>query len=181
MKRYFSEEEFKTMLAYARCMIGQALGIACQESIEIEETRFLEKRGVFVTLKKEGKLRGCIGYIEPILSLKDVIRTAAVKAAFEDPRFPPLSPDEFEEIKIELSILMPPQILKELYNLEIGVHGLIIEKGQRRGLLLPSVPVEWGWDRQTFLSQVALKAGLGPFDWKTATLYTFTTETASEE
>ena len=131
--------------------------------------------GVFTTLNKVttyGKnLRGCIGFPYPFQPLSQVVVTSAVKAAVEDPRFPPLSITELEEIIIEVSVLTPPEPIRKktvrdyVENIQIGVHGLIVERGARSGLLLPQVPVEWGWDVEEFLTQCSIKALLPPDSW----------------
>lgn len=140
--------------------------------------KFSDKYGAFVTLNKYdvsgNPLRGCIGYIEPTYSLYDVIHKVSISSAVEDPRFPSVSLDEMNNIVIELSILTPPKLLevndpKEyLEKIVIGRDGLIAEKGMRRGLLLPQVPVEHGrnWDVETFLSQTCSKAWLDSNAWR---------------
>jgi len=131
---------------------------------------FDEKRGVFVTINTypTHNLRGCIGIPEPIMPLKNAIKEAALSAT-HDPRFPPLKENELENIVIEITILTKPQLVKVnkpqeyLEKIKIGRDGLIAEQGFYRGLLLPQVPVEQGWDVEEFLSHTCWKAGL-PFD-----------------
>jgi len=128
--------------------------------------KFLPPKGVFVTLKKRGELRGCIGFIEPVAPLSRALIQAAIYAATEDPRFPPVGTAELKALEFEVSVLTP---LKEIANpaqLQVGRHGLVISRGGQRGLLLPQVPVENGWDRETFLREGCLKAGLPPDAWK---------------
>ena len=127
-----------------------------------------ENAGVFVTLTTypEHDLRGCIGYPEPSLPLVEATVKAAVSAAAEDPRFPPLLEGELESTIIEVTVLSPPELIdiespKEyLEKIEIGRDGLIIENGFHRGLLLPQVPVDQGWSVKEFLSHACMKAGL---------------------
>jgi len=134
----------------------------------------LRKRGTFVTLKKKGSLRGCIGFSEPILPLYQSVIQAVIFAAKRDPRFPPVSRSELPDLEIEISVLGPLVPLDTPRNIKIGTHGLIIEKNDARGLLLPQVPVENGWSRSTFLKQVCRKAGLPIDGWESgARLYTF--------
>jgi uncharacterized protein (TIGR00296 family) len=140
--------------------------------------KFEEKYGVFVTLNKYNvagnPLRGCIGYIEPIYSLYDVIHRVSISSATEDPRFPSVSLDEMDNIVIEISILTPPKLIevndpKEyLDKIVIGRDGLIAEKGMRRGLLLPQVPVDHDrkWSVQTYLSHTCVKSWLPEDAWK---------------
>ena len=122
--------------------------------------------GAFVTLKLGGRLRGCIGYIVGQGPLYLTVVRMAQAAAFEDHRFQPLSLDEFSRVDIEISVLSPITPCPDPEAIEIGRHGLIIAKNGRRGLLLPQVPVEWGWDRLTFLDQLCAKAGLKAGEWK---------------
>jgi uncharacterized protein (TIGR00296 family) len=142
------------------------------------KNKFSNDYGVFVTLntfKTSGNpLRGCIGYPEPSFPLYDAIHKASIKSATEDPRFPTVSIEEMNKILIEISILTPPKLIEVqksddyLKKIVIGRDGLIIEKGWRRGLLLPQVPVDHGrnWDVKKFLEHTCLKAGLNADEWK---------------
>lgn len=135
-----------------------------------------EKCGVFVTLNTHSKgaygLRGCIGLPYPTSPLIDAVMEAAESSAFSDPRFPPVQPDEMRGITIEVSVLTPPVLITVDDPLEYPLHvlvgrdGLIVGNGWRRGLLLPQVSVEWGWESREFLSQCCVKAGLSPDAWK---------------
>ena len=133
------------------------------------------KCGVFVTLNKlinhKKDLRGCIGYPEPILPLVEATINSAVSSAVEDPRFPPVTLKELDKIVVEVSVLTPLQLV-EVENpkdypkkIKIGVDGLVVELGWNKGLLLPQVPVEWGWNEEEFLSNCCIKAGLPPDYW----------------
>lgn len=124
-----------------------------------------EKRGVFVTLWFVGELRGCIGLPYPIKPLVEAVQEAAISAAFQDPRFPPLAQEEFSSIEIEISVLTVPRQM-DPSKVKVGVHGLIVKKGNRSGLLLPQVAVDHHMDRETFLSQTCVKAGLPPESWR---------------
>ena len=124
--------------------------------------------GAFVTLKKRGELRGCIGTLECRRPLPEEIARVAVSAAREDPRFEPVRASELLELDVEVSVLGP---LEEIDPLDpdailIGRHGLVVEHGHRRGLLLPQVATEWGWDRETFLAHTCAKAGLPVDCWR---------------
>jgi len=123
---------------------------------------FGEARGLFVTLRIGDALRGCIGTMAPDGDLGRTVPRYARAAAFEDPRFPPLHPDELPMCRIEISVLSPPRPVEDLSEISIGSDGLIIEGEGRRGLLLPQVATEWGFDRERFAAEVALKAGLPP-------------------
>ncbi len=124
-----------------------------------------EKRGVFVTLWLEGELRGCIGLPYPIKTVIEAVQESAVSSALHDPRFVPVRFEELAHIEIEISVLtLPKPILPE--KVVIGVHGLIATLGNRSGLLLPQVAMEYHWDRETFLDQTCLKAGLPKDSWR---------------
>ncbi len=133
---------------------------------------FMQKRGVFVTLNTfpEHELRGCIGYPEPVFPLGEALIRAA-EGACHDPRFPPLHKSELNGIVVETSILTVPELIsieerrKLPEVIRVGTDGLIMERGHYRGLLLPQVPVEWGWDATTFLEQTCIKAGMTPDRW----------------
>lgn len=141
---------------------------------EIRNARLNTPAGAFVTLKKQGRLRGCIGFIEPPGPLCQTVALAAGAAATRDHRFPPVTPEELPSIAIEISVLTPPRRIMDPDLVEVGRHGLIVSQGENRGLLLPQVPVENRWDRRTFLQQACLKAGLPRDAWrKGAELFVF--------
>jgi len=143
------------------------------------------KRGVFVTLKKATNgvenLRGCIGYPEPVFPLVEAIIKSAISAATQDPRFPPISLREINDVVTEISVLTPPMLVRVnnpieyIKKITIGTDGLIVERGMFKGLLLPQVPIEWKWDQEEFLSNCCMKAGLRPDAWllKDTKIYTF--------
>jgi AmmeMemoRadiSam system protein A len=122
--------------------------------------------GAFVTLKVEGRLRGCIGHITACQPLVDAVRDAAVSSAFEDPRFPPLRPEEWPRVRIEISVLSPFQLMTDIRRIIVGVHGIMVQSGQRSGLLLPQVATEQGWGREAFLAHGCRKAGLPADAWR---------------
>jgi len=124
-----------------------------------------EPLGAFVTLKLGGRLRGCIGMIQGAGELYRTVWDMAGSAAFRDPRFPSVSAEEFERLEYEISILSPIEPCPDPNLVEVGRHGLIMMRGGRSGLLLPQVPVEWNWDRETFLAQTCVKAGLERNAW----------------
>ena len=132
----------------------------------IRDKTLLKKRGAFVTLKVKGELRGCIGYPIPSKSLYATIIDAAVSAASSDYRFQPLTTEELQETKIEISVLTPPRPIKDISEIKVGIHGIIISKGHYKGLLLPQVPVEWDWDLEAYLEHGCKKAGLDKNEWK---------------
>ena len=135
-----------------------------------------EPRGVFTTIYLRGQLRGCVGYVFALAPLYRGVAETARAAAFDDSRFMPVSRDEAYELEVALSVLSPLAPIAPA-QVEIGRHGLLVSKVGHRGLLLPQVPVEHGWDRITFLEQTCLKAGLAEDAWKKgATLEGFTAE-----
>lgn len=127
-----------------------------------------EATGAFVTLKHRGELRGCIGTLQCRTTLAEEIVRVAIGAAREDPRFAPVSSAELADLTVEVSVLGPLERIdpNDPAAIDIGRHGLVVEQGYRRGLLLPQVAPEWGWDRETFLSQTCRKAGLPPDAWR---------------
>ncbi|WP_319583132.1 AmmeMemoRadiSam system protein A [uncultured Pseudodesulfovibrio sp.] len=125
-----------------------------------------EHLGAFVTLKIGGNLRGCIGNVLGSGPLYRTVWDMALSAAFRDPRFPPLNETEFKRVEYEISILSPVEPCPDPKLVEVGRHGLIMSRSGRSGLLLPQVPVEWSWDRETFLAQTCNKAGLPRDAWK---------------
>jgi len=147
-----------------------------RKNIHTSENPELQTRsGVFVTLHYRKKLRGCIGILTAPGPLFETIQECAASAATADPRFTPIAPSELEEMAIEISVLSPPELLKDLNQIDVGVHGLIISQHGRRGLLLPQVATEYHWDRETFLAQTCRKAGLPLDAWqKGAEIMVFT-------
>jgi AmmeMemoRadiSam system protein A len=177
-----SLDDQRTLLRVARSAIESALLGKFKPQVEFESEALQKRSGVFVTLKIGSDLRGCIGYVEPIFPLGQATQEVAVKAALEDPRFIPLSLDEFKKTRIEISAMSSVEELTDIANIEIGKHGLVIEAGNRRGLLLPQVAQEYGWDLQQFLKQTSVKAGLPPDAWKRkdAKLFIFSVDNFDE-
>ncbi|MEG6507132.1 AmmeMemoRadiSam system protein A [Nitratidesulfovibrio sp. 1201_IL3209] len=124
--------------------------------------------GAFVTFKKGGHLRGCIGSMVGDGPLYLTVARMARAAAFEDPRFPPVTAVEMSGLELDISVLGPLTRCPDPSLVRVGRHGLLVRQGFRSGVLLPQVPVEWGWDRETFLSQTCRKAGLPPGVWRDA-------------
>jgi len=178
--RYLTDEERDELLRIAR----RAATTWLREGRVPEESPVSEKLkspgAAFVTLTAGGQLRGCIGYTEARAPLYRTVQECAVASATEDPRFLPLTPDEIGTVRIEISVLTPLLPIRP-DEVDVGVHGLMVKRGARRGLLLPQVPAEHGWDRETFLAQVCLKAGLPRDAWRTgAELYSFMAEVFAE-
>lgn len=167
MTDLLDKDEQRFLLGLARQAIAHYLETGKPPKIKKPENRkLLENRGAFVTLKVDGLLRGCIGYPLPVKALHETIMEMAVAAATQDYRFEPLTLEELPRTKIEISVLSLPEPVQDASEIEVGRHGIIITKGFARGLLLPQVPVEYGWDRETFLRHGCLKAGLDEDDWK---------------
>ena len=140
--------------------------------------------GAFVTLKRDGELRGCIGTVQCRDALADEVARVAVSAAREDPRFPPVTPAELPHLHIEISILGPLEQIDpaDPAAIVVGRDGLVVEQGWRRGLLLPQVATEWGWDRETFLAHTCRKAGLPLDAWRRgAVVYRFGAEVFGDD
>ncbi len=125
-----------------------------------------EKRGAFVTLTKQGALRGCIGHIQGTRPLVETIREMARAAAFSDPRFPPVAEAELDQLELEISVLTPLKLVKDIEEIKVGIHGLYIECQGYAGLLLPQVATEYGWGREEFLAHTCMKAGLSTNCWQ---------------
>lgn len=156
------KEFHKEALAAVRTTLEAVLSGGKRPALTFKDPRFAEKCGVFVTLKIDGDLRGCIGLIEGRAPLSQGIQDMAIAAATEDPRFPAVQADELAKIDIEISVLSPLMPVSRLDEIEVGRDGLLLRKYPGSGLLLPQVPTEYGWDRDTFLNHLCLKAGLPP-------------------
>jgi AmmeMemoRadiSam system protein A len=160
----FSIEERRLLVHLAHEAIASAMEHR-EISLTPPSSHLAEPRGAFTTLYLRGQLHGCVGYIFPTTSLYRTIAETARAAAFDDPRFPPLTREELPDLGVSLSILSPLSTISP-EQVEIGRHGLLISQGPRRGLLLPQVPIEHSWDRITFLEQTCRKAGLAPDAWR---------------
>ena len=175
-----NEQEQRLLLQLARQSILTTLQKGRKlPAVESLSPLLREKRGTFVTLWHE-ELRGCIGFPYPIKPLAEAVQEAAVSAALQDPRFPPVRMEELSHLEIEISVLTPPRAIGP-EQVKIGVHGLIVSAGPRSGLLLPQVAIEYGWDVKTFLQQTCVKAGLQPDAWeKKAQVFGFEAQVFSE-
>jgi len=176
------EADRETLLGIAREAISVSLGGQAGPAKAGNE-QVHRHAGAFVTLHTGGELRGCIGHVEADKALADVVASCAVSAAKSDPRFAPIARGELGALDIEISVLGGFERVHSLADIDVGRHGLLIEDGWRRGLLLPQVAPEWGWDAPQFVAQTCRKAGL-PFDaWPSrgATLYRFEAEVFGEQ
>ena len=175
-KSPYTEGEKKELLSLARNAIAEYVKNGKSPETEVRNQKFETDGAVFVTIKENGSLRGCIGHIQAIMPLYQSIIRNAVAACSSDPRFPPMKKEELKDMEIEISILSPFMPLKDLKDIQVGKHGLYIIKDNQTGLLLPQVATEFGWNRDEFLEHVCIKAGLPENAWKDAELYTFTAE-----
>lgn len=176
-KTGLTKEQKELLLKIARDTVYTYVRESRIPSFHIKDKRLLANGATFVTLKdKNGLLRGCIGNIFPVMPLYESMIRNAVSASSSDPRFLPVRPDELDGLEIEVTVLSPLERIKDKRDIEIGRHGLFIVKDSHSGILLPQVPVEFGWDRDRFLKEVSLKAGLPEDAWKEGELYRFTAE-----
>jgi uncharacterized protein len=176
----YSQHERVLLLNLARESICAALEKR-QLDLNPPTEHLAEHRGAFTTLHIGGELRGCVGYVFPQYSIYRTVAETAMAAAFDDPRFAPVSKTEYPQLEYEISVLSPVAPL-DVEDVEVGKHGLVITYGSRRGLLLPQVPVEHGWDREKFLEQTCIKAGIPPDAWEHgAKVEAFTAEIFSDK
>jgi len=151
--------------------------------IEPREERNLNRRnGCFVTIYKDDELRGCIGNFQSELPLFKEVSEMAVASATRDPRFYPMKKEDLDAYRLEISVLTPLHKIEDIAEIEVGTHGIYLEKGYYRGVLLPQVATEYGWDRETFLKQTCIKAGLPTDAWKSedAEIYIFSAQVFGE-
>ena len=160
-----SEADQQFLLHLARRALEESVRHDSLPEVEAPPGPLREKCGAFVTLHKMGRLRGCIGYLESLKPLYQTVCECAMAAALRDPRFDAVTPEELPVLHLEISVLSP---LMEIApdQVAVGRHGLLISRGGQRGVLLPQVPVEWKWDREQFLEETCLKAGLPPDAWR---------------
>jgi AmmeMemoRadiSam system protein A len=173
-----SPDEKKTLRDLAQATIRARVMGEPLPAIPAVTDALRRKAGAFVSLHRRGMLRGCIGYVEAVSPLANAVQDMALSAAFQDPRFEPLTADELQDLDIEISVLTPFEKISDPDRIEVGRHGLMIRKGGASGLLLPQVPVQFDWDRLTFLRQTCQKAGLRPDAWQDpdAQLYIFSAD-----
>jgi hypothetical protein len=177
-----NSNERDELLVIARQTIAQFLETGTVPHFEVSEPNLFQERGCFVTLKNHGELRGCIGHLVPQRPLYLTVQNVAISAAINDPRFSPVTREELKDISIEISVLSPIEPIADVSEIQVGRHGLVIVQRQNQGVLLPQVPTEQDWDRDEFLRQICLKAGLPEDAWQEeAQLYVFTAEVFGEE
>jgi len=177
VKNHLSAAEKSLLLEIAREAILTYVRQGSKPALKASCDNLSAKQGCFVTIKQNGNLRGCLGQFTADKPLCQLIQEMAIAAATRDPRFYPMVNDDLQNFDLEISVLSPLQKIESVEEIEVGTHGLYIEKNFYRGVLLPQVAVEYGWDRNTFLSQTCLKAGLDQDAWKEdADIFIFSAE-----
>jgi len=159
-------KEKQELLSVARKSVETAVRERKSYEPAAGSTALQQDRGAFVTITKNGELRGCIGYVSPMQPLIETVRDVAALAALRDIRFPPVTAAELGELQYEVSVLSPFRRVLDVKEIRVGQHGLLMRNGGYEGVLLPQVPVEQGWNRKTFLEETARKAGLPASAWK---------------
>ncbi|HEY6873271.1 MAG TPA: AmmeMemoRadiSam system protein A [Geobacteraceae bacterium] len=181
MEKRLSSEEKRRLLEIARKAIVSCIEASALPQSEEKQQRLHEKRGCFVCVKIDGKLRGCIGNFTADKPLHLMVQEMAVSAATKDPRFYPMRKEDLGNFNLEISVLTPLRKISAIDEIQVGIHGIYLEKNFSRGVLLPQVATEYGWDRETFLDQTSMKAGLQADAWKEGTdIYIFSADVFSE-
>ncbi len=168
-----SVEQKRALIKLARGSVEAHVLKRPLPSVDLKDPVLAKNGAAFVTIRKKGELRGCIGHIIAIEPLARSVRDNAVAASSDDPRFPPVAPDELKDIDIEISVLTEPEPLPNPMDVRVGTDGLIIQRGFNRGVLLPQVPQEQGWNKEQFLEGICRKAGMERNCWKNANLNRF--------
>ena len=166
MSELLTQAEQKELLTIARETIMAYVTSGKVPAFTVTSPGLIAERGCFVTIKQQGKLRGCIGNFVSDKPLYSLVQEMAIAAATQDPRFYPLKPSDLDDFELEISALSPLKKVSSVNEIQVGTHGLYITKNTYRGVLLPQVATEYGWDRETFLKHTCLKAGLPEHAWK---------------
>ncbi len=166
MPELLTKMEQKELLKIARDAIVTTVNSGNIPAVTTASQGLSAESGCFVTIKKEGKLRGCIGNFLSEKPLYQLTQEMAASAATKDPRFYPMKPHDLDDFHLEISVLSPLQKIDNVEEIKVGQHGLYIVKDSYRGVLLPQVASEYGWDRDTFLKHTCLKAGLPETAWE---------------
>jgi len=183
-KKMLNEKQQKVLLGIARKTVEEYVRSRKITEFNVEDPLLKEKRGVFVTLRKKGMLRGCIGYIMPLEELYKAVSKMAIQSSTGDPRFPPVRPEELAEVEIEISVLTVPERINSVDEIEMGKHGVIVKRGSNQGVFLPQVATETGWSKEEFLNRLCYdKAHLPADAWKDkdTEIYTFSAQVFEEE
>jgi AmmeMemoRadiSam system protein A len=182
VNNHLSANEKKLLLKIARESIIHYIQKGNKPKFVVTNDSLLTTQGCFVTIKQKGKLRGCLGQFTSDKPLCQLVQEMAIAAATRDPRFYPMRNEDLQHFDLEISILSSLKKIDSIEDIQVGVHGLYIEKNFCRGVLLPQVAVEYGWDRNTFLDQTCLKAGLDKEAWKDqADIYIFSAQIFGDE
>jgi AmmeMemoRadiSam system protein A len=166
METPLKNREKEILLGIARDAIINFVSTGTMYVEPREEKALNIRRGCFVTITVQGVLRGCIGNFQSELPLFKEVAEMAVASATRDPRFYPMQEEDLEDFDLEISVLSPLKKIESPEEIKVGTHGIYMEKGYHRGVLLPQVAVEYGWDRDTFLQQTCVKAGLPVDAWR---------------
>jgi AmmeMemoRadiSam system protein B/AmmeMemoRadiSam system protein A len=171
----FTDQEQKELIRIARTTLNDYITSGITPKFEALTPKLKEEYGVFVTLKKKGELRGCIGYVQGFKPLYEAVIDMAIAASSEDPRFPRVTKTELKDIDIEITVMTPLKQISSIDEISVGKHGIVIKQGGYSGLLLPQVATEQGWDKKTFLQHTCWKAGLPDNAWqdKNTQIYIF--------
>lgn len=182
MDKPLTDAEKAILLEAARKAIVDFVKQGSFEPVPREEKSLNRRNGCFVTIKKNGQLRGCIGNFQSERPLFKEVAEMAVASASKDPRFYPMKAEDLADFSLEISVLSPLEKIDGIEEIEVGKHGIYLEKGYYRGVLLPQVATEHGWDRLTFLKQTCIKAGLPTNAWQDddAEIYIFSAQIFSE-
>lgn len=177
MRALLSQDEKSRLLSLAREAIISHITGSPAKVVEIMSENVTQQLGCFVTIKVDHKLRGCIGNLISDKPLYLLVQEMAVAAATKDPRFYPMKKMDLDNFELEISVLSPLHKIESSEEIQVGVHGIYLEKDSHRGVLLPQVAIEYGWDRTVFLNQTCIKAGLPPDGWNEgADIYIFSAE-----
>jgi AmmeMemoRadiSam system protein A len=182
MAKMFGKDDRRQLLLIAREAITSFVSSGSVVSRDVKSEKLHAQHGCFVTIKMDGKLRGCIGNFISDKPLCKLVQEMAAAAATKDPRFYPMKKPDLDKFTLEISVLSPLQKISSIDEIQVGTHGIYMERNFHRGVLLPQVATEFNWDRDTFLQQTALKAGMGKDDWQENTdIYIFSAEVFNEE
>jgi AmmeMemoRadiSam system protein A len=174
MAELLTKKEQRDLLKIARDTIVSYVTSGDVPAVETASVGLNLESGCFVTIKQHGQLRGCIGNFVSDRPLYRLVQEMAVSAAIRDPRFYPMKPQDLKDFDLEISVLSPLELISSVDQIQVGTHGIYLVKNSFRGVLLPQVATEYGWDRDTFLRHTCLKAGLSEHAWqKDCQIYIF--------
>lgn len=171
-----TDDERKELLSLAKRTITQYVKQKKTTEFRTDDSRLLANGAAFVTINRNGGLRGCIGNIQPVMPLYQSVVQNAISAASQDHRFTPMIAEELADMEVEVTVLSPLEPLLDIKDIRIGTHGLFLVNGGNSGILLPQVAAQYGWNVNTFLEQVSVKAGLPKDAWKDSQLYFFSAD-----